>query len=852
MAISVGKHVADDLYLHLSAISDGLDSEHVVVAQDTLQSIGVAGNPNVLKVNLRTNKLSWLEYEDFDTVPFPRLLASWTFEIGNHVTPTYRSYRTSLNPPILHRKELLVHPAYPERSKWAELTTIAESLGLFDNTTAIGFKLNWIKTIESKGYQLDGDSFHPIGNDYSSQIEVDVPTGDITIQRHLTALSRANLSAPVQLLVRHGILTEGVALFDYGCGRGNDIETLRQTGFEAGGWDPHYANDQPKLAADVVNLGFVINVIEDPAERVEALHQAFKLAKRALAFAVMLHPTEVNGVPYQDGVLTSRNTFQKYFTQAEIKSYVEDVLQSEAFMVGPGVGFVFSDKIWQQSFESARYRSGGIARRFRGLAHPRVIRSRPSGETPRTNRSQRQVEEHKALLDLLWLRSLDLGRFPERDELQCFREIEAAVGTFNRAVRLLSAYYDMSALALANKARSDDLTVYMAIQQFSKRNKYRNLEPRIQRDIKAFFGDYNSAQSAGLKLLIDCATTSLLSEACSRAATDGLGWLEEGHSLQLHVSLVERLPAILRVYVACGLVLWDSISEVQLVKIHIGSGKLSLMEFDDFDTSPLPAMRRRIKVNVRRLNYNIFEYGTVDHPKPLLYFKSRYLHEEHAGYVDQLAFDDQLLHSGCAEEGTFGPSADKLQKELASRRLQIQGMQLVRSRKIPNMDDMCGQNLTFRSFIACGETQARLKISNLPKNVETYNALHDLATRILDPVIDYFGGIRLTYGLCTAELGREIHKRVAHDLDQHAACELKRNGSFICERLGAACDFIVEDEDMLEVAKWIVQSLPFDRLYYYGKDRPVHVSFGPDQSRMAIQLIVNASGARLPRPLKFE
>jgi hypothetical protein len=57
---------------------------------------------------------------------------------------------------------------------------------------------------------------------------------------------------------------------------------------------------------------------------------------------------------------------------------------------------------------------------------------------------------------------------------------------------------------------------------------------------------------------------------------------------------------------------------------------------------------------------------------------------------------------------------------------------------------------------------------------------------------------------------------------------------------------------MLEVAKWIVQSLPFDRLYYYGKDRPVHVSFGPDQSRMAIQLIVNASGARLPRPLKFE
>jgi hypothetical protein len=122
----------------------------------------------------------------------------------------------------------------------------------------------------------------------------------------------------------------------------------------------------------------------------------------------------------------------------------------------------------------------------------------------------------------------------------------------------------------------------------------------------------------------------------------------------------------------------------------------------------------------------------------------------------------------------------------------------------------------------------------------------------LDPTIDYFGGIRLTYGLCTSELGRHIKKRVSHELDQHAACEQKQNGRFICDRQGAACDFIVDDEDMLEVARWITLNLPFDRLYYYGMDSPIHVSFGPNQSRVALKMIPNAAGMRLPRPLKFE
>ena len=849
MASSIGKQVADDLYLHSSTISECLLPDLLTKIDEARQRLPLEHAANVVKINIRTHKLSWLEYEDFDSAPFPRLLASWSFDMAKATGPTFRNYRASLNPPILHRKELLVALTHPGRDKWEELSRVAEALGFFDDSHAIGFQLNWIKTIESKGYQLVGDSFHPLGNKVSTYDGNDSACADFTIQRHLTALSRSSLSAPVQLLLRYRLLKEGTSFFDYGCGRGNDIESLCGAGLVAAGWDPHYANDHPKLVADVVNLGFVVNVIEDAAERVEALHQAFSLTRGVMAVGVMLHPTQVSGVAYQDGVLTSRSTFQKYFTQGEIKAFVEDVLQNEAFMVGPGVAFVFANKVWQQSFEAARYRRTGIAGRLIASVRKQVVkvRSARASAAPRTSRSERQLEQYRTLLNGIWTKALDLGRFPEREELDTAREIESAIGSFGRALRLLTVHYDMGLLAKARTARMDDLTVYLAIEQFSKRKRYKNLEPRIQRDIKTFFGDYNSAQSAGIKLLTECADTSKLSEACVRAAAEGLGCLEEGHSLQLHVSLVERLPAVLRAYVACGLVLWESLSEVQIVKIHIGSGKLTLLEFDDFDTAPLPALRRRIKVNLRKLDYQIFEYGSAAYPKPLMFFKSRYLNEEYPGYAEQLAFDDQLQNAGIIEEGTFGPNPTNLDEVLASKRLEINGMQLSRCTAVPDLDAPCGRHLTYRSLIECGETQARLNIANIPTNVATFNALFDLVTNIIDPVIDYFGGIQLTYGLCTAELGRHVHKRVAHDRDQHAAHEYKRGGRYICERLGAACDFIVIDEDMLQVAKWIAANCPFDRLYFYGRDRPVHVSYAPTPTRQTFRMLMSKNNHLIPR-----
>jgi hypothetical protein len=71
------------------------------------------------------------------------------------------------------------------------------------------------------------------------------------------------------LMLRMGMLTESGSVFDYGCGQGDDVATLQANGYEAFGWDPHFKQNGERREADLVNLGFVLNVIESVPERVE-------------------------------------------------------------------------------------------------------------------------------------------------------------------------------------------------------------------------------------------------------------------------------------------------------------------------------------------------------------------------------------------------------------------------------------------------------------------------------------------------------------------------------------------------------------------------------------------------------
>jgi DNA phosphorothioation-associated putative methyltransferase len=174
------------------------------------------------------------------------------------------------------------------------------------------------------------------------------------------------------------LINPSVDILDYGCGRGDDIHGLTTSGMKACGWGPHYAPDGPKLEADVVNLGFVINVIEDLDERTEALRGAYALAKKVLAVAAMLASQVTQpGNPYRDGFITSRNTFQKYYTQTQLAEFIADVLNEEPVPVCPGVFLSFETKIWSRVFSlvgSAMSRScSGLNGRSRHVFESHVL-----------------------------------------------------------------------------------------------------------------------------------------------------------------------------------------------------------------------------------------------------------------------------------------------------------------------------------------------------------------------------------------------------------------------------------------------------------------------------------------------
>lgn len=142
------------------------------------------------------------------------------------------------------------------------------------------------------------------------------------VPRHRTAIARSSLSRPIALALGDGLISRDQNVFDYGCGRGGDVRTLRALGVAADGWDPAHAPHEARRRAQVVNLGCVINVLEDPQERRQVLVDAWALADRVLI--VSARPAwEARGLagrPYGDGWQTVTGTFQKFYVQDELRT----------------------------------------------------------------------------------------------------------------------------------------------------------------------------------------------------------------------------------------------------------------------------------------------------------------------------------------------------------------------------------------------------------------------------------------------------------------------------------------------------------------------------------------------------
>lgn len=414
----------------------------------------------------------------------------------------------------------------------------------------------------------------------------------------------------------------GRTFFDYGCGRGQDLDLLRHRGIPCAGWDPAYRPDAPRQAADVVNLGYVLNVIENPAERADAARQAWELCRDLLVISARLQSggdddtaREEETAPeapgrYRDGVLTSRGTFQKYYTQTELRLYLEEVLGADAIPAAPGVFYVFREEARKQEFLSRRYR--------RRAAPP----------PPPLRVSEMLYEQNRDVLKPFVESVSRLGRLPgpgeggsaEETLITRFGSLKKAFALVRRVTGGQQPWEEIA------RRRGEDLLVYLALTRFHRRPPFSKLPPVTQRDVKTFFGNYERACREADALLYRAGNADAVNEACQQSP---VGQLVE-NALLIHRSVLERLDPLLRAYEGCARALLGEVENADVVKLHRFSGKVSYLVYQDFNAQEHPALRLRVKVALRSLEIDFFDYSAWAEP-PLLESKDGLLSGEESG-----------------------------------------------------------------------------------------------------------------------------------------------------------------------------------------------------------------------------
>jgi len=641
--LSFGKRVNDSIYVYKESLNkETLDLSLFV--ELVIKQMNISNDFNVIKFFKSQFKISFLNYPDFIDIPHPVLQKSKTVNLSTGKINKF-DYSKSKNPPILHRKETLLIPGHPLIRKFASLTKAEENEGLYKNTKIIGFKKNWEKMLNDKGLTYKGHKLITCEKTSIKQYKTD--NDDINIQRHKTAIARYDLSKPIKTIFEYNILQKDMTIFDYGCGQGDDVRSLKSLGYNAYGWDPIFRSKAPKIEADIVNLGFVINIIEDEIERAEVLYDAFSYSKKLLIVSSMIMNSKVANQwkPYKDGIITSRGTFQKYFYQKELGQYIEDVLDTPALAIGPGIYYIFKNPKEHQYFLSKRSKTEINWEQISKKILPPVKKSRK-------RKVKNIYDNNQELLNSFWQRMLNLGRLPVNEEFERYDELKREIGSAKKAKQIFINKYGETPLNEAFEQRRNDLLVYMALSNFNKKVPYKNLPKNLQLDIKTFVGTYKKAFDESRALLFSTGNSKLITQLCNETSFG----VHDHKALYLHKTLIEQLNPILRIYVGCAEILYGDIKNIDIVKIHKKSGKVTLLKYDDFDGKDLPELLERIKVNLKKQRIDIFDHQENANRIQLLYHKICYVGEDHPNRKKWEKISKKLIDLGIKQTVVIGPT----------------------------------------------------------------------------------------------------------------------------------------------------------------------------------------------------
>ena len=457
------------------------------------------------------------------------------------------------------------------------------------------------------------------------------------------------------LAIEDDVIRRERTFFDYGCGRGDDLLRLRKMGISVSGWDPAFFPDEERAPADVVNLGYVVNVVEDPDERIVVLAAAWQLARKVFIVSARLDWEAADAaIGFQgDGIVTGKRTFQKFFTQQELRTWIERVLHRHPVAAAPGIFYVFRDEAEAQSF----------------AAHRVSRRRRP----PDADECRAVLADHHESIEPLVAFVTERGRLPVAGELPTAPRLRQAFGSPARAFSLLRRATGTDRWDRIRDERRADVLVYLALAAFPKRPRFGALPDPLRHDIRAFFGSYKAGCAAANALLFSAGDPRAVDRACRDA---GVGKLLP-HALYVHYTAVGHLPPVLRVYEGCARQLAGAVDGLTLVKLFRRRPRVSYLAYDDFDRVAHPALKSTVVADLKGLDLHHRDYTRSANP-PVLHRKELFVAADHPArerFARLTAREDRLgLLDATSEIGT---RAGWL-AVLARRGVSIRGHRVVR------------------------------------------------------------------------------------------------------------------------------------------------------------------------------
>ncbi|MFL6310463.1 MAG: DNA phosphorothioation-associated putative methyltransferase [Terriglobales bacterium] len=471
------------------------------------------------------------------------------------------------------------------------------------------------------------------------------------VKREKTAIVRFRHSKPVLLALSHSVIEPSTSVFDYGCGRGEDVNYLRSQGIQASGWDPHYQPDTTPAAADVVNLGYVLNVIEDPVERQVTLLKAYELAQRALVVAVRVdHALLETGIEFSDGLLTSRGSFQKLYKQSEFKEYLEKSLGRRPHMVALGIAYIFKDENLESSY-------------LVSLSHKRVEASSRYAleQFSRDPTAQKYVQVAERL-----------GRPPVSGEFEDYTRLLERFGSPARVERLASQLLSPNGINEVQLKRREDILTYAAMMRLQgvKPVRFRLLPSELQADIKMLWQSYSAALREGESFLFQIGNPETVRSCCQCSVVGK----KLPDALYLHRSAEDQIGALLRLLVFAARQIVGEV-DYNVLKISMDGRSISFLRYDDFDHDAHPALRYSVRIYLPRAEYSIRDYSHSLNP-PVLHRKEMLvdpLHESYKAFCELSTKEEQL---GLLSRADIGRRQEWL-AVLAEKGVTIEGHEIV-------------------------------------------------------------------------------------------------------------------------------------------------------------------------------